>query len=417
MADTLARARRPLIVSGASSGSAEVIEAAAAVASALQARGAAASLAYLAPEANSVGLALLAPRPFGEAVRLAREGGVDAVVVVENDLSWRFGPAEAEPLLGSADLVVVDHLQNDTTAGAAVVLPAATFAEADGTVVSSEGRAQRFFQVFVPGAPIQESWRWLRDLGRAAGRGEAMAWEGLDAVLEAMAAEVPALAGAREAAPGAGFRIAGQRVPRMPHRFSGRTAIGANLTVHEPKPPDDPDSPLAFSMEGAPSDPPAALVPRFWAPGWNSIQALNKYQEEINGPLRGGPAGVRLVEPTPGDALYVGEVPPPFEPPRRPGNDFYLVAAGQVFGSDELSRLAEPIAERMAAPFVALGPEEAQAAGWEADLEVEVELGGRVFRLPVAIRPGLPRGVAALPVGLGALRGLGLPAWGRLRRR
>jgi len=417
MADTLARARRPLVVSGASSGSAEVIEAAAAVASALQARGAAASLVFLAPEANSVGLTLLGPRPFGEAARLAGEGGVDAVVVLENDLSWRFAPGEGQALLGGADLVVVDHLQNDTTAGAAVVLPSATFAEADGTVVSSEGRAQRFFQVFVPGAPIQESWRWLRDLGRASERGDAMAWEGLDAVLEALAAEIPALAGARDAAPGAGFRIAGQRVPRMPHRFSGRTAIGAHLSVHEPKPPDDPDSPLAFSMEGAPIDPPAALVPRFWAPGWNSIQALNKYQEEINGPLRGGPAGVRLIEPTRGDALYVGDVPPPFEPPRRPGDDFYLVAAGQVFGSDELSQRADPIAGRMHAPFVALGAEDAGAAKWEPGVEVDVELGARVLRLPVAIWPGLPRGVAALPVGLGALRGLGLPAWGRLRLR
>ena len=31
-----------------------------------------------------------------------------------------------------------------------MVLPAATFAETDGTLVNNEGRAQRFFQVFVP---------------------------------------------------------------------------------------------------------------------------------------------------------------------------------------------------------------------------------------------------------------------------
>ena len=29
-------------------------------------------------------------------------------------------------------------------------MPAGTFAESDGTLVNSEGRAQRFFQVFVP---------------------------------------------------------------------------------------------------------------------------------------------------------------------------------------------------------------------------------------------------------------------------
>ena len=71
----------------------------------------------------------------------------------------------------------------------------------------------------------------------------------------------------------------------------------ANITVHEPKPPEDFDSPLSFSMEGNPDQPPAALIPFFWSPGWNSIQAVNKYQSEIAGPLRGGPAGVRLIEP------------------------------------------------------------------------------------------------------------------------
>ena len=53
----------------------------------------------------------------------------------------------------------------------------------------------------------------------------------------------------------------------------------ANISVHEPKPPEDPDSPLSFSMEGYPDEPPAALIPFFWSPGWNSIQAVNKFQE------------------------------------------------------------------------------------------------------------------------------------------
>ena len=74
----------------------------------------------------------------------------------------------------------------------------------------------------------------------------------------------------------------------------------ANIDVSEPKPPDDPDSPLAFSMEGTPDQPPAALIPFFWSPGWNSIQATNTYQKEVGGPLRGGDAGVRIFEPAAG---------------------------------------------------------------------------------------------------------------------
>ena len=52
-----------------------------------------------------------------------------------------------------------------------------------------------------------------------------------------------------------------------------------------PEPPHDPDAPLSFSMEGFHGPPPAALIPRYWAPGWNSVQALNKFQEEVGGPL------------------------------------------------------------------------------------------------------------------------------------
>ena len=44
-----------------------------------------------------------------------------------------------------------------------------------------------------------------------------------------------------EIAPPAGFRMVGQKIPRLSPRFSGRTAISANITVHEPAPPDDPD--------------------------------------------------------------------------------------------------------------------------------------------------------------------------------
>ena len=71
----------------------------------------------------------------------------------------------------------------------------------------------------------------------------------------------------------------------------------ANISVHEPKPPTDVDSSLAFSMESGPQQPATFADSVFWVPGWNSIQATNKYQSEIGGALRGGDPGIRLVEP------------------------------------------------------------------------------------------------------------------------
>ena len=56
----------------------------------------------------------------------------------------------------------MDSLNNKTTEKANVLIPAATFAEADGTLVNNEGRAQHFYQVYVPsGNYIKESWKWL----------------------------------------------------------------------------------------------------------------------------------------------------------------------------------------------------------------------------------------------------------------
>ncbi len=165
-------------------------------------------------------------------------------------------------------VIALDHLHTKTTAEAELVLPAGTFAESDGTLVSSEGRAQRFFPVFAPQGSVQESWRWLRDIMLAVGRREAASWQNMDHIVSAIDGE-PALAGVAAAAPPSTFRIAGAKIPRQPHRHSGRTAELVEISVHEPKPPEDADSPLAFSMEGSPDQAPAAVTPFFWSPGWN----------------------------------------------------------------------------------------------------------------------------------------------------
>ena len=183
----------------------------------------------------------------------------------------------------------------------------------------------------------------------------------------------------------------------------------ADINVSEPKPPDDPDSPLAFSMEGAPTHPPGALIPFVWSPGWNSIQATNTYQKEIGGPLRGGDPGVRMFEPaSTDDPSYFSGIPSSFEP--REG-EWLLVPMYYIFGSDELSLSAPGIAELATTPHVAVN-----AGDLTEGEEVEVRCADGIFRLPIRIRPDLPRGVAGLPAGVPLLAGCGLPAWGTIVR-
>ena len=158
----LTGARRPLIVSGPGCPSPAVVQGAASVAKALCSAGKPANLFFTAFECNSFGLALMGGGELGSAVRAVKEGAADTVIVVENDLYRRMPADECASFIRNVShLVVLDTFPNETVSAAELVLPAGTFAESDGTVVSSEGRAQRFFQVLPPRDDIQESWRWL----------------------------------------------------------------------------------------------------------------------------------------------------------------------------------------------------------------------------------------------------------------
>lgn len=413
IAGALGGAKRPVVISGTTLGSEAIMQAAARVAWALARAGLPARLAFVAPESNSLGLALMGGAGLRAAFDAVRARRADTVVVLENDLFRRADRGAVQACLEAArHVIVLDHLLHETAARAEIVLPAATFAESDGTLVNNEGRAQRFFQVFTPSGEAQESWRWLRELAVTSGRGEATAWTSVDQVIRACAAAIPALAGIAGAAPSADFRLTGLRVPRQPHRYSGRTAMHANITVHEPEPPEDLDTPLAFSMEGYSGKPPAPIIPFYWSPGWNSVQALNKYQTEVGGPLRGGDPGVRLVEPAPdAPGRYAETVPRWFEPRR---GEWLVVPLSHIFGSDELSVHTPGIAELAPEPYLALNADDARALGLEAGHVTELTVGGATYPLPVRLSTALPRGVAGVPAGLPAVAGLALPAWTRI---
>ncbi|MDR6354251.1 NADH-quinone oxidoreductase subunit G [Pseudomonas psychrotolerans] len=170
LAETLLAAERPLVVSGTSLGEPALIEAAANLAKALAAKGKAGSLSLVVPEANSLGLALYGGESVEDAFAALENGQADALVVLENDLYRRAPAQQVEQALSRAQvLVVLDHQRTATAQRADLVLPAASFAEGDGTLVSQEGRAQRFFQVYEPSyydpsSLVREGWRWLHAL-------------------------------------------------------------------------------------------------------------------------------------------------------------------------------------------------------------------------------------------------------------
>jgi len=406
IADALLAAKRPLIIAGTSLGSKSLIEAAANIAKALKLREKNGSISLIVPEANSLGLAMLGGNSVDEALQAVIDGKADAIVVLENDLYTRTDKARVDAALNAAKVVIVaDHQKTATSDRAHLVLPAASFAEGDGTLVSQEGRAQRFFQVFDPkymdaSILVHEGWRWLHAL-RATLLNQPIDWTQLDHVTAAVASSTPQLARIVDAAPSAAFRIKGMKLAREPLRYSGRTAMRADISVHEPRTPQDNDTAFNFSMEGySGSVEPRQQVPFAWSPGWNSPQAWNKFQDEVGGHIRAGDPGTRLIEST-GDSLnWFASVPRAFNPAQ---GTWQVVPFFHLFGSEENSSKAAPVQERIPAAYVALAKSEADRLGVNEGAMLSLNVAGQTLRLPLRINEELGAGLVALPAGIAGI--------------
>jgi NADH-quinone oxidoreductase subunit G len=404
IAEALIASNNPLVVSGTGCASMPIMQASANIASALHAKGHKASISLCQPEVNSIGVAMLGGASVEAALALLESGEADGLVVVENDISRRADPERVNAALAKAKvLVVIDHQNTPTVAKANFVLPAGSFAESDGTVINMEGRAQRYFQVYDPAYynpdyKINESWRWIYALHTSMERRMAC-WTQFDEITQLCAQTVPALARIMEAAPSASYRMKGLKIARAPRRYSGRTAMRANLSVHEPRVSQDTDSALSFSMEGySGTQEDASFVSFAWAPGWNSPQAWTKFQDEVGGHLRSGDSGVRLIEPTENATFhYYSKIPAAFSVQAGQWN---VAPLYHLFGSDELSVLAPAVKTMVTGAYVALATVDAAKLNAAENSLIKVTLGNRSYSLRVKISASLTPGLVGLPAGI-----------------
>jgi NADH-quinone oxidoreductase subunit G len=410
----LQQARRPVIICGAGCCTEAMIRAAFDVAASLNTPGREAGIACVLPECNSLGLAMMQASCFENAVlRVTRNPNITAIVI-ENDL-YRQVPAHVADLFFNSceNIIVLDSLNNPTTQKAHVLIPAATFAEADGTLVNNEGRAQRFYQVFMPANKnMKESWKWLLQMKTQTETGKGPQFHPQE-VLALLEKTLPQFAGISNTAPHHNFRINGQLFPRAPHRYSGRTAMLANVMISEPKPLQDDDSPFTFTMEGYQGMPPAPLIPFYWAPGWNSEQSVNKYQQEVGGPLRGGEPGVRLFErKTTIEPVFFKDIPEAFSIRK---DKWLLLPQHHVFGSEELSQYTKGVHELSPEPYIALSKYDAERLGVEPNAVISIKVFEQEYTLPVKIDNELCNGIALLPAGLQGMPAFNWSSWVEMR--
>jgi NADH-quinone oxidoreductase subunit G len=401
IADALKKAKNPVVVTGISCYNDNLIKAAFDVAVALNTNEKKTGFNCVMTECNSMGLAMMDVPSFSVAKEAVKKNEHATAVVLENDLYKHVTFDLANEFFNSCDhIIVLDSLHNTTTQKAHVLLPAATFADGDGTLVNNEGRAQRFFQV-IPNttSQVQESWRWLEKLQSLKSHTINNHALYLDELLREMETALPQFKGIANVSPQHNFSIHGERIPREPHRYSGRTAILANINVSEPKPFSDEDSPLSFTMEGYRGTPPPFVTPFFWSPGWNSVQAVNKYQDEPDGELLSGNSGVQLFKDEKDDnGLFFNDVPESFVITK---DRWLLLPKYDTWGSGELSSYSVALQTLSPQQFVSMSPGSLNMLDAEdGDLLLITDAGIVYDSLPVKVDEKMSDGVVLVSAGL-----------------
>ncbi len=160
-------------------------------------------------------------------------------------------------------------------------------------------------------------------------------------------------------------------------------------------------------MEGYHGVPPAPVTPFYWSPGWNSAQAINKYQIEVGGEPHGGNPGIPLFQTNGSDGLnYFNEIPEPFMPKN---GQWTILPAYHIFGSDELSAQSEAVKERVPEAYIALNKTDAANSDIKEGDTVEITVQQKNRKFTVKILARLAQGTACLPKGLPETAGIGFP--------
>ena len=386
IADALLNAKRPLVVAGASAGKIEYIQTAANIARALsEKRKETVDLCLTTPEVNSLGMAMLTNKEnsLGIALNQIIQGDARNVIVLENDLYRRAPHSEvAKALEKTESLMVIDQLPTKTTEQASLLLPATAFSEHEATYVNYEGRAQVSFQVHQNKIGARPAWRWLSENPK----------ESISSLSERLQQSSEAFKGIAELRPEISGTVSGMQVPRQSHRYSGRTAMRANVNVHEPKQPVDSESVLSFSMEGIPAAKDATILSAPWSPSWNSNQSITKFQEEVSGDLKQGNTGKVLLNRDKSGSYLEIKVDT-----SSSKDGLELALAHQIFGSGELSAKSVAIQKRMVDPYIGLSKEDADSLGLKQGDSVSLDGNGNIAA--VVIRNKIKTGTAALYCG------------------
>lgn len=293
----LARAKKPLIISGWSLQSPDLLQAVNQLMATLHSEvfkkkhptSQLCRLAILPRQCNSVGvLSMIDEQSLSieELLQRLRLHKSDSVILLEQELQG-LAHQQLELLRAQAKtIIVLDHSDSAISLLADIVMPVAAVSEGDGHYVNYQGIVQRYHQVHVPQLPIQDSWRWLDSIAHSIfmpknynqHHSHNHSLHELNIYLTDQFIGWPL----NDIAFNTDVNTKG--IARQTHRASGRTSQRSNVNIHESKTTQSRHDEFTFSMEGLRANA-SAEIPYVWAPGWNSNQSIFHYQEAVGGGL------------------------------------------------------------------------------------------------------------------------------------
>ncbi|MDF2176652.1 NADH-quinone oxidoreductase subunit NuoG [Aliiglaciecola sp. CAU 1673] len=342
-ADILRQAKKPLIVSGWSAGNPGLLAAAANIAEAL---GDKAMLCLVADKANSVGLGLLAQKDqCGNPEECLASANAGLLVLADHSAKSRRWMSKITEQ--ARQVVHLSALQQE--GNSSLQLPIAAEGECSATRVNYQGYAQPLWPAVTPPGQSLPAWQWLVNLAKTWGHTLGQV-EDLRQLRARMISVFPALQ--------ACWADIDDPIALQTPRVSGRTAMLANQSVHEPKPPIETEAPYRQSMEGQVGKGNSQAYS--WWPGWNSNQSQHKFSQE-----RGDLSAALLI--TPSGQGFWWKWQSAWQ--KINGYHWHLLPYKGVFGGESLSLEAAPIAELCPAPGLFIRADDAALLGLsEGDL-------------------------------------------------
>jgi len=167
-------------------------------------------------------------------------------------------------------------------------------------------------------------------------------------------------------------------------------------------------------MEGQPELPPSSMVPFYWTPGWNSVQAMYNYLDEPDGHMKGGDPGVRLFGANNEGNLNYLDID--FINSESKKEELLLIPVYKIFGSEELSGISQSVLKRIPEPFVLLNQNDAGENQLKDGDPVLIEMLDKQLQVKVKIENSVVKGMAGLSTGFPGMPYIDMPCGARLRK-